>query len=781
MQRRSSLLLLVVLLTGMLWNSGSARSAPLAAGAYESGVYPNLFAGIGKSDAEVQAKVNAAWNQLFYGDDSNQRVYYPVGSDMAYIKDVGDNDVRSEGMSYGMMIAVQLDKKAEFDRLWKWAKTYMYHSSGPLSGYFAWQCNTNGSKIDQNPASDGEEYFITALFFAASRWGNGSGIFNYQSEANAILRTMLHKADGGAVSGVTNMFDRTQKQVVFVPYYDSATFTDPSYHLPAFYELWARWSDADNTFWADAAKVSRTFFSRASHPSTGLMPDYANFDGTPKAASWNPDSANFRYDAWRAAANRAVDQVWFGNNANAASESDRLLNFFYSKGINSYASVYRLDGTALNSDHSPGLVAMNAVAAMAATTSNRTAFVQAMWNQAIPSGQWRYYDGMLYMMGLLHVSGNFRIYAPGGKPTPTATPTNTPTATPTRTPTATPTRTPTNTPTRTPTNTPTATLPTTTPGPVESYLPDVFPTRLQLDVGESLVVVGSLTNNSTGYELRSPRFTLRATSQEPVFSPVSENPFTMPIVLLPGEAAGVPFTFRADRPGTAVFWLNVTGLSCVITGGSECVDGREISVDGLSVIVEVLGDAPTPTDTPMPTVTPTPTRTPVPTTAPTDTPTPTVTPTPPVSSGLKVQYRAADTSAGDNQIKPHFTIVNSGASAVPLSELTLRYWYTVDSDRAQNFWCDYAVLGCANVRGAFVKPAAPRTGADTYLELSFTGTGSIPAGGRSGEIQARFHKSDWSNYSETGDYSYDPTKTAFADWSKVTLYRNGVLVWGTEP
>jgi len=174
------------------------------------------------------------------------------------------------------------------------------------------------------------------------------------------------------------------------------------------------------------------------------------------------------------------------------------------------------------------------------------------------------------------------------------------------------------------------------------------------------------------------------------------------------------------------------------------------------------------------------TPTPPTVTPPTPTNTPTPTPTPGAST-LKVQYRAADTSAGDNQIKPHFTIVNTGAGAVPLSELKLRYWYTVDGDKAQTFWCDYAVVGCANVKGTFVKLAAPRTGADYYVEVSFTGTGSIAAGGRSGEIQARLSKSDWSNYSETGDYSYDPTKTAFADWSKVTLYRNGVLVWGTEP
>ena len=89
--------------------------------AFETGVYPNLFKNyLGKSDQDIQAKIDAAWNQLFYGDDATERVYYPVGSDMAYISDIANEDVRSEGMSYGMMIAVQLNKKEEFDRIWKW-------------------------------------------------------------------------------------------------------------------------------------------------------------------------------------------------------------------------------------------------------------------------------------------------------------------------------------------------------------------------------------------------------------------------------------------------------------------------------------------------------------------------------------------------------------------------------------------------------------------------------------------------------------------------------------
>ena len=69
-----------------------------------------------------------------------------------------------------------------------------------------------------------------------------------------------------------------------------------------------------------------------------------------------------------------------------------------------------------------------------------------------------------------------------------------------------------------------------------------------------------------------------------------------------------------------------------------------------------------------------------------------------------------------------------------------------------------------------------------YFEMGFTsGAGSLAAGANTGEIQNRFAKSDFTNYTQTGDYSFDPTKTAFADWSKVTLYNSGMLVWGVEP
>lgn len=80
---------------------------------------------------------------------------------------------------------------------------------------------------------------------------------------------------------------------------------------------------------------------------------------------------------------------------------------------------------------------------------------------------------------------------------------------------------------------------------------------------------------------------------------------------------------------------------------------------------------------------------------------------------MKVQYRNNDTNAGDNQLRPHFRIVNTGDEAVPLSELTLRYYYTIDGDKSQQFNCDYAFIGSGNVSGRFVKLIAQRTAAIT--------------------------------------------------------------------
>ncbi len=382
---------------------------PASVGAVSTGNYRNMFKELGYSDAEIDKKVESAWQKLFYGTDE-ERIYYPVGDDMAYIYTADTDDVRSEGMSYGMMICVQMDKQEEFNRLWKWAKTYMQHTSGEFKGYFAWQMNTNGTKKDNTPAADGEEYFATSLLFASARWGNGEGIYNYNKEAQEILTTMLHQADDG--QGV-NMFNKEHKMPVFCPIGNAATYSDPSYHLPAFYEVWAREAEQDKDFWSEAAEASRQHFKDATNEKTGLGPDYSEYSG---AAKNDGNHGDFRFDAWRIAANIACDYAWWAQDDWATTHANRIQSFFYDQGVDSYGNQWSLDGKNLSPDHSPGLVAMNATASLASSDKKSWSFLEDLWNISPTTGKYRYYDGCLYMMGLLHCSGKFRAYLSSNTP-----------------------------------------------------------------------------------------------------------------------------------------------------------------------------------------------------------------------------------------------------------------------------------------------------------------------------------------------------------------------------
>src|ERR1035437_2838704 len=194
------LLLLVVTFSLVAVGIGSAQAPSTnGAGAYATGKYRNLFAEDGHSKREVQARVEAAYEQLFHGDPQTQAIPFAAGSNangpLMYVTDWANHDVRTEGMSYGMMITVQLDKKAEFDALWNWTKTFMYigDPKHPSYGYFSWSCKTDGTPNEETPAPDGEEYFAMALLFAGNRWPGGHGIYDYHAEANKLLSAMRHR------------------------------------------------------------------------------------------------------------------------------------------------------------------------------------------------------------------------------------------------------------------------------------------------------------------------------------------------------------------------------------------------------------------------------------------------------------------------------------------------------------------------------------------------------------------------------------------------------------
>lgn len=482
-------------------------------GAVATGKWRNMFVEMGIDEASVVRRVDAIFDQLFAGNADERLLYEASDGSGAYILSVDSNDVRSEGMSYGMMIAAQRDNMTMFEALWRWAKTHMRHNAidDARHGYFAWHCSPTGKQLDANPASDGETWFAAALYTAAARWNRP----DYATEAAALLQDATNKT--GRVQSVTAMFNSATgvasapAQVVFVPYAHSATYTDPSYHLPAFYALWARHAPANTTaqrprsyaalnttcqhaksitgalsvssvgecevrcdneprcvaidtdgstcylkshcegaagscpnkmcgyrqatgpptppspptpprppgptppspspsvhFWTAFVHSSRNYFELTFDPYTSLSPDYSSFDGQPTGGQ----HMHFAFDAWRVSQNVAMDYAWFATDERPVGFCTRLHSFFHKANASApYGNQFDVStGRQLSADHSPGLVAMNAVCALASNQSIAWEFVAELWATPTPTGKYRYYDGMLYMLGWLQLAGQFRYY-----------------------------------------------------------------------------------------------------------------------------------------------------------------------------------------------------------------------------------------------------------------------------------------------------------------------------------------------------------------------------------
>jgi len=373
--------------------------------------------------SEVDARVQLVVDRLF-GIGTNEsaipqvntgyRIYYELPQDpsQAFIWCADANDVRSEGQSYGMMIAVQTNRQAQFDKLWKFAQQRMqFATNDAWNRYFRWQgqVTVNGNSINVNfgqngPAPDGDEYFTAALYLADRRWGS-NGAVNYEQEADAIASAMLNNA--GTPQGRTAIVNAQSNMVVFFPQGNSAGFSDPSYHLPAFYELFAQDGNAaDANRWRQLANVSRQFFVQAANANTGLHPDYANFDGTPNAGS-----PQFRYDAWRSPMNMAIDYAWTGPDARLQAQVEKYHAFFGSRlGANNIPNaLFQLNGTVAADDSGPStaLAATLAAGALASRAQNRADFVDNLWNTPQQSGTYRYYQESVYTLGLLATAGWF--------------------------------------------------------------------------------------------------------------------------------------------------------------------------------------------------------------------------------------------------------------------------------------------------------------------------------------------------------------------------------------
>jgi hypothetical protein len=144
-------------------------------------------------------------------------------------------------------------------------------------------------------------------------------------------------------------------------------------------------------------------------------------------------------------------------------------------------------------------------------------------------------------------------------------------------------------------------------------------------------------------------------------------------------------------------------------------------------------------------------------------------------------YASGDTAASSKIPQPQFRIVNDSKTAIAPHDLTVRYYYSREPDETEQYACYWFTLGDVSLTSGAFGDVTPATAtADRYLEVSFAASTPSIGTNQSLEVHAAFHVPSYSLLTQTNDYSYVPSST-FATSQLLTVYRNGILIWGTEP
>jgi oligosaccharide reducing-end xylanase len=371
--------------------------------------YVNVFSDIGKPQADIDAKVENGFQQLFHGtlEQSIFRVDQD-GPGKSTIVDLLHNDVRTEGTGLAMLITVELDKKKEFDELWLFAKyaehKKSYMSSGAAAGYFKSNCGED--KVVQCYDVYGMQHFALALMLAHARW-HSTADMPYESDALALIDVLKNKEaeNGGVVEGIGSAFSAEKFLVREDPMLADAGFTTrSSLQMPAAYWYWSKATGMP--FWNSVEKASRAFLLLAADQSTGLSPMRNYFDGTPVT-----DSDGFTQQAYRTQLNLAIDALWGTATREQTQLAGRLATFFGSQLLQGYGGTFEMDGTPIDKSPARALISVNGTLAVSAPSSMyRSGLAQAVWDQPIPTGENRYYEGLMYLTSLLILSGKMQVH-----------------------------------------------------------------------------------------------------------------------------------------------------------------------------------------------------------------------------------------------------------------------------------------------------------------------------------------------------------------------------------
>ncbi|MDR3001667.1 MAG: hypothetical protein LBU89_10430 [Fibromonadaceae bacterium] len=261
------------------------------------------------------------------------------------------HDAVSEGISYGMFLALYCNDQEYFNSVWDAGERYMWVASSniPNAGinHYDWRINQTGGKTGTGPASDADQDIALLLIFAdqlvrVGIWEPFTSMrgASYEQRAriilNSIRTTMLesHFLLPGRWGQTSSLNGST---------------INPGYFAPAFYRIFGEFEPDHKATWDRVIDSSYVLINRSLGAERGLIPDWTRRNGTSTGGAgynaYRGGDALYR-DAIRVYWRLGIDYLWYGE-PRAKVFLDNAMSFIESKGGPQAINFFEMNGDLL--------------------------------------------------------------------------------------------------------------------------------------------------------------------------------------------------------------------------------------------------------------------------------------------------------------------------------------------------------------------------------------------------------------------------------------------------
>lgn len=239
------------------------------------------------------------------------------------------NSTVSEGIAYGMLIAVYMDDQPTFDALFQYSQLHL-----DANGLMHWYIGPDGEVLGSGGATDSDEDIAFALIQADRKWGGSGSLSGSYLDFALTQIDLIWRFEVFKSSGLPMIKPGDQ--------WGGPSVTNPSYFAPAFYRTFAEVSG--NASWLDVVTssydiIEASLNAESGNEENGLVPAWCKRDGTP-----THDPQHYQFDSCRTPFRIGQDYCYHGE-PRAKAYLEKITGFYEEIGIENLIDGFDLDGT----------------------------------------------------------------------------------------------------------------------------------------------------------------------------------------------------------------------------------------------------------------------------------------------------------------------------------------------------------------------------------------------------------------------------------------------------